>query len=195
MAAACPGSPEPPSTCAKGRLRATPTERSAGRAPTQAAHPRAQALPPPCSPWPAPPQPGLVPAFHGEPHFLSWHHHAQHVPQATWGDQGSSPQPMRKALSPCPRPHNTDTCPWQHLPQGRSTMAVTQPWTPVTPGHRPSSWGPKPSSRVQNSHEGPWVLGDTAQGPLQPAASTSNSILDGNLPEGRDHPGPLPEEG
>lgn len=112
-----------------------------GEPPPRRHTPGPQALPPPCSPCPAPPQPGLVPAFHGEPHFLGWQH--QHVPQATWGDQGCSPQPKRKALSPCPRPHNTETCPGQHLPQGRSTMAVTQLWTPATPGHR----GPRPGDQ------------------------------------------------
>lgn len=107
---------------------AAPMERSAGAPHPQACSPRG---PRPCR------LPGL-PAPH--PHRQAWSLPSRGgEPAAAWGacqgpgpmpgvspkqpeaSQGSAPQPMRKALSPCPlSQHRAETCPRQHLPQAGS---------------------------------------------------------------------------
>lgn len=159
MEPAAQGTPEPPSTPAKRDSRPGPQRVSRGLRP------------------PPGPAPVLVPLPH-MPSSGCWGTCGDCLgypargraprPVRSPGDPGLHPEPVRKALSPCPQSHNTEQRPALDPASSRLEQAGTWGLSDGACGRRHTP-GPKPPSDGSASHPGPVGL----LPPPQPAAHTA----------------------
>lgn len=172
------------------------TERLAGSAPP---------TPETCSPQgprpshlPAPLSPGLVPAF--QPHFFliqpppgapcQGQGHAQHVPQATQSNLELLTPAHEEVTVTLPTITHT-----RHRPAlGSTSPRLGAPWQAWERSRWTDPFVPGTKTILKGSEQSLGAMASGEHGQGSPAAPTSNSLLDGSLPEGQDNPGPLPKE-